>query len=146
MGVAKTYKVIDIKTKIIPTEEDNLKKKAAEDLPFVVIEDVPIYPGCETISSTARRRCFNQKIQRHIQKNFNYPEEAQKLQIEGKVITSFMVDKNGNITKIVTRGPHPLLELEARRIFSKLPQMVPGKHRGKAVQVPFAIPLSFKLH
>ena len=115
-------------------------------MPFVVIEDTPIYPGCEAVSGTAKRRCFNQKVQRHIQKNFNYPEEARKLEIEGKVITTFMIDKNGNVTKIATRGPHPLLALEARRIFRKLPQMVPGKHRGKAVQVAFAIPLNFKLH
>jgi len=57
----------------------------------------------------------------------------------------FVISDEGNIENIRTRGPHPLLELEGRRIISKLPKMSPGKQNGKRVRVPFAIPLSFRL-
>ena len=55
------------------------------------------------------------------------------------------MDTSGNITYISTRGPDESLEKEARRIIAKLPQMTPGRHNGKQVNVPYAIPITFRL-
>ncbi|WP_262707155.1 energy transducer TonB [Arenibacter aquaticus] len=91
------------------------------------------------------RACFNQKLQKHISKNFRYPKEAHEKGIEGRVNLMFTIQEDGNIGNVRMRGPNKLLEDEAARIISLLPKMIPGKHKGKKVQVPFSIPITFKL-
>jgi protein TonB len=115
------------------------------DVPFAVIEDVPIYPGCENVPKDQRRDCFQEQINKHIRKNFRYPEIAQEMGIQGRVYVQFVIAKDGQITNVRMRGPDKNLEKEAERIISKLPQMTPGKQRGRAVRVPFSIPITFRL-
>ncbi|MBT8252552.1 MAG: energy transducer TonB, partial [Bacteroidia bacterium] len=55
------------------------------------------------------------------------------------------INKQGLVSGIRTRGPDKLLEKEAARIVSLLPKMIPGKQRGKAVRVPYALPINFQL-
>jgi protein TonB len=113
------------------------------DVPFAVIEDVPIFPGCE--SEKDKRACFNSMMQKHISKNFRYPEIAQEMGVQGRVNVMFVIQKDGSIGNVRMRGPDKNLEEEAARIISKLPKMTPGKQRGRAVRVPFSIPITFKL-
>lgn len=113
------------------------------DVPFAVIEDVPIFPGCENESD--KRACFNSMIQKHIGKNFRYPEIAQEMGVQGRVSVMFVIQKDGSIGNVRMRGPDKNLEAEAARIINKLPKMTPGKQRGRAVRVPFSIPINFKL-
>ncbi len=115
------------------------------DVPFAIIEDVPLYPGCERVPKSQRRDCFQKEIQKHINKNFRYPEIAQEMGIQGRVFVQFTIQKDGSISGIRTRGPDKNLEKEANRIISKLPKMTPGKQRGRPVRVPFSIPITFKL-
>jgi protein TonB len=115
------------------------------DVPFAVIEDVPIFPGCERVAKSKRRICFQEQINKHIKKNFRYPEIAQEMGIQGRVYVSFTISKNGSITNIRMRGPDKNLEKEAARIIGKLPSMTPGKQRGRPVRVPFSIPITFRL-
>ena len=115
------------------------------DVPFAVIEDVPIYPGCENVPKSQRRACFQEQINKHIRKNFRYPEIAQEMGIQGRVYVQFVIAKDGTITSVRMRGPDKNLEKEAARIISKLPRMTPGKQRGRAVRVPFSIPITFRL-
>ena len=115
------------------------------DVPFAVIEDVPIYPGCERVAKSKRRDCFQEQIHKHIRKNFRYPEIAQEMGIQGRVYVNFVIDKDGSITSIRMRGPDKNFEKEAQRIIAKLPRMTPGKQRGRAVRVPFSIPITFRL-
>ena len=115
------------------------------DVPFAVIEDVPIFPGCEGVAKSERRNCFQEKMNKHIRKNFRYPEIAQEMGIQGRVFVNFIISKDGSIKNIRMRGPDKNLEKEAERIISKLPQMTPGKQRGRAVRVPFSIPIIFRL-
>ena len=115
------------------------------DVPFAVIEDVPIFPGCESVAKSQRRACFQDKINQHIRRNFRYPEIAQEMGIQGRVYVNFIIAKDGSITNIRMRGPDKNLENEAQRIISRLPQMTPGKQRGRPVRVPFSIPITFRL-
>ena len=115
------------------------------DVPFAIIEDVPIYPGCENVPKSKRRDCFQEQINKHIRRNFRYPEIAQEMGIQGRVFVSFIISKDGTISNIRKRGPDKNLEREAERIISKLPKMTPGKQRGRAVRVPFSIPITFRL-
>jgi protein TonB len=125
----------------VSIEEDDLDVV----VPFAVIEDVPIFPGCENVSKDKRRDCSQEKINKHIKRNFRYPEVAMELGIQGRVFVTFIIDKDGSITNILMRGPDKNLEKEARRIISVLPKMTLGKQRGRAVRVPFSIPINFRL-
>lgn len=126
---------------IVEVEEEELDI----DVPFAVIEDVPIFPGCERVKKSERRDCFQEKMNKHIRKNFRYPEIAQEMGIQGRVYVNFIIAKDGKITNIRMRGPDKNLENEAQRIISRLPSMIPGKQRGRPVRIPFSIPITFRL-
>ena len=131
---------------IIEVEDVEIEEEYDDvDVPFAVIEDVPIFPGCEKVKKSKRRDCFQEQMNKHIRKNFRCPEIAQEMGIQGRVYVNFVIGKDGNISNIRMRGPDKNLENEANRIISKLPKMTPGKQRGKAVRVPFSIPITFKL-
>lgn len=131
---------------IVEVEEVEIEEVEEEiDVPFAVIEDVPIFPGCEKVSKDKRRDCFQEQMNNHIRKNFRYPEIAQEMGIQGRVYVNFIIDKDGSITNIKMRGPDQNLEKEAERIISRLPNMTPGKQRGRPVRVPFGIPIIFRL-
>lgn len=125
--------------------EDVEMEDIDEDLtvPFAVIEDVPVFPGCEGAGN--KKACFQEMMQKHIRKNFRYPEIAQEMGVQGRVSVMFTIMKDGSIGNIRMRGPDKNLEAEALRIINKLPKMTPGKQRGRAVKVPFSIPITFKL-
>ncbi len=125
-------------------QEKTVNNQDSIDIPFSVVDDAPIFPGCE--DSEDKRACFQEKMKEHISKNFNYPEEAQEEEIQGKVNILFVINTDGSIVNLNMRGPSPILETEAKRIIDKLPKMKPGKHKGKIVRVPFSIPIIFKLH
>ncbi|RKR14119.1 protein TonB [Maribacter vaceletii] len=162
---SSSFKVVKDDTKVEPELEfiekpkeetkenlnpDNIVYKEAEpeidEIIFIAVGDKPIFPGCENVGKEERLKCFTEKIQNHIQRNFKYPEEAQELGIKGKVHVGFKISKEGYITDLQLRGPHKLLENEAERIISKLPRMTPGKQRGEPVRVPFSIPINFMLN
>jgi protein TonB len=112
-------------------------------VPFAVIEDVPVFPGCEGASD--KKSCFQEQMQKHIRKHFRYPEIAQEMGVQGRVNVMFVIQKDGSIGGIRMRGPDKNLEAEALRIIELLPDMTPGKQRGRPVKVPFSIPITFRL-
>lgn len=114
------------------------------EVAFAVIERVPTFPGCKG-NNDELKACFQRKITEHLQKNFRYPEVAEELGITGKVFVFFLIDKNGNVTRIKSRGPDKSLEQEAERIIGELPRMIPGKQRERNVGVPYSIPINFQL-
>ncbi|WP_400077847.1 energy transducer TonB [Winogradskyella sp. R77965] len=135
----------DIIVDVVSVEEVEVAEVEEDiEVPFAVIEKVPQFPGCKG-NNDELRACFQKKMQEHLQKNFRYPNAAAELNIQGRVFVFFLIDKNGKVTKIKTRGPDQLLETEAERIISLLPKMIPGKQRNKSVGVPYSIPINFKL-
>ena len=130
---------IDLDASDIDVEE------AEEEIvvPFAIIEEVPVFPGCENAAD--KKACFNEMVQKHVQKNFMYPKTAEELGIEGRVFVQFVIGRDGVIGDIKTRGPDPSLEKEAKRIIASLPQMIPGRQRNRAVSVPYSVPINFKL-
>ena len=126
-------------------EVEVLEEEVDVDVPFAIIEDVPLFPGCERVKKSERRKCFQEKLDKHVLKNFRYPEIAQEMGVQGRVFVTFVIDRDGTITGIRTRGPDKNLEKEAARIIGKLPNMTPGKQRGRAVRVPFSYPINFRL-
>lgn len=123
------------------------KPNNEEKVIIKITEEEPIFPGCEDVDQKERKKCLIQKINEHIQENFNYPKKAMKKKITGRVIVSFIINKEGEIKSITTKGPEngKILEEEARRIISLLPKMKPGTQRGEPVNVRYSIPINFSL-
>ncbi len=124
-----------------PVEEE------VEDVPFAVIEDVPIYPGCENLKNNdQRKKCMSEKISSYVNKEFDTDLGAE-LGLTGinRVIVQFRIDEKGNIGQVRARAPHPRLEQEAVRVIKSLPKMKPGKQRGKPVGVMYSLPIAFKV-
>jgi TonB family protein len=110
---------------------------------FETIEMVPIFPGCEGASDS--KVCFQEEMQKHIRKHFRYPEIAYERGIQGRVDVMFVIQADGSIGGIRMRGPDKILEAEALRIINLLPNMTPGRQRGRAVKVPFSTSITFRL-
>lgn len=125
-------------------EEEEVEEDIV-NVPFHVIENVPIYPGCETLkSNNERKACMSQKVQEFVQRNFN-TDLAGELGLEGRqrIHVQFKIDRTGHVTDVRARAPHPKLEAEALKVVRSLPDMEPGKQRGKPVGVQYALPILF---
>jgi protein TonB len=118
-----------------------------EVLSFAVVESVPIFPGCEDKQTNEEKRaCFQQQIMRFVGQNFNFPEMAKQMGIQGRVYVQFVIEKNGSISNAeVVRGVDPLLDDEAMRVVNQLPKLTPAKQRGKPVRMSFVLPINAKL-
>ncbi|MGA9589130.1 MAG: energy transducer TonB [Salegentibacter sp.] len=124
-----------------PVEEE------VEDVPFAVIENVPIYPGCEKLKTNdERKKCMSEKISQFVNKNFD-TDLGSELGLSGvnRVIVQFKINEKGNIVDVRSRAPHPRLEQEAARVINSLPKMQPGKQRGKPVGVMYSLPIIFQV-
>ncbi len=128
--------------------EDIEIEEVEEDIevPFSVIENVPVFPGCEKGTNDQKRQCMSDKVKKFVFKKFN-TDLAGDLGLTGRqrIIVAFKIDKNGNITNVRARAPHPRLAQEAERVIRSLPKMKPGRQRGKAVIVPYSLPIVFQV-
>jgi len=114
-----------------------------EAVPFMVVENPPMFPACENVED--KRACFQFNLQNHVREHFTYPKEALEDDIQGMVSNLFKVSVTGEITEVTSEGPSEILEEEAVRIISKLPKMMPAMQDGKPVAVVFSFPISFVL-
>ena len=113
---------------------ESADSRAAETPIFQIVEEMPEFTG-------GMVACM-----KYLSANINYPEEAIKNGIQGRVIVQFVVEKDGSITDPkVAKGVDPLLDKEALRVVSTMPNWKPGKQRGEAVRVKYTLPVSFKM-
>ena len=121
----------------------------SDEVSFSVIENVPVFPGCEgEVDNNERKKCMAVQVNRFVSEKFNVGL-ANDLGLESgkhRISVQFMVDKKGDIVHVKARAPHPKLEEEAIRIVSLLPKMKPGMHLGKAVAVPYGFPIQFQIN
>ena len=126
--------------------EVSMDEDIMEDVPFAIIEDVPVFPGCKG-SKAQLKECLQDKISKHVNTKFN-SELASELGLTPgikKIFVMFKIDKTGEITDIQARAPHKRLEAEAIRVVQSLPKMIPGKQRGRPVGVKYSLPIAFKV-
>ncbi|WP_106829763.1 energy transducer TonB [Parabacteroides pacaensis] len=101
---------------------------------FAVVEEMPEFPGGETA------------LMQYINKGIKYPVIAQENGIQGRVVVSFVINKDGKVVEAqVMRGVDPSLDKEALRVIGTLPAWKPGKQRGKPVRVKYTVPVLFRL-
>ena len=121
----------------IVTMEGEVEAPAQEspaDDAFDVVEQMPEYPG----GPKALMEFLNNNVQ--------YPAEAEKAGIQGRVIATFVVEKDGSISNAkVVKSVDPLLDAEALRVIGAMPNWKPGMQNGKVVRVKYTVPLSFHL-
>ncbi|WOD44639.1 energy transducer TonB [Hwangdonia lutea] len=142
----------ELKNLLVLTSDDGLNNPLFADVlndvevPFAVIDQVPIYPGCEDLTSEEQKKCISENISKHVQRNFN-TGLANTLGLTGRqrINVIFKIDTEGQIKGIRSRAPHPDLEAEAIRVIKTLPKMIPGKQKGKAVTVPYSLPIIFQV-
>lgn len=133
-----------VKDLLVVEEEE---EEVVEDVPFMIIEEAPIFPGCKG-NNIERKNCFSAEITKFVSTNFN-ADLAQDIGLPSgtiqRIFVMFKIDKNGDIVDIQARAPHKSLENEAVRVVNKLPKMTPGKQRGKPVGVKYSLPIVFKI-
>ena len=111
-----------------------VEPKETPDDVFMVVEDVPEFPGGAAA------------LLEFLRKNVNYPTQCRENRVEGRVLVSFIVEKDGSITNpFITLGADPLLDAEALRVVSLMPNWKPGYQRGEAVRVQYTVPINFRL-
>ena len=114
-----------------------------EDIPFVLIEKHPYYLKTDTLTGEKKEIPFKYFLDRWVTKNLQYPEEAFKKKIQGRVILTLKIDKKG-ILSIEKAEGDPILEKAAREVFEGFPQLAPAEQRGKPVVTFYQYPISFR--
>mgnify|MGYP006316307885 FL=1 len=116
-----------------PPPPKAVEEEATEEI-FVVVEQQPEFPGGMSA------------LMKFLSDNIKYPVIAQENGIQGRVITNFVVERDGSITDVnVVRGQDPSLDKEAVRVIKTMPRWKPGQQRGKPVRVRFTLPVQFRL-
>lgn len=113
---------------------NNYREVTVDEGVFVMVEKMPEFPG------------GNEAMAQYIINNIKYPEQAKKENISGKVYVSFVVEKDGSISRVkVIKGIGGGCDEEALRVVRKMPKWEPGTQHGKPVRVQYTLPLNFKM-
>ena len=131
VGNDESGEVLKVK-EVIATEP--VKPKEEENKVFDVVEQMPSYPG--------GMGALMQYLSSHIK----YPVIAEENGIQGRVICTFVVERDGSITDVkIAKSVDPSLDKEAMRVVSSMPKWIPGKQNGSAVRVKYTLPVTFRL-
>lgn len=149
----------DGKSKLMIHDSKSIKKAIEQEqitgvpegkieVPFGVIDEIPMLPECEGLEdASARKKCVAQEIAKHVNAKFN-TKLATQLGFTGRqrINVMFKIDKQGNVGDIRARAAHEELETEAIRVISLLPKFKPGMHKGEPVIVPYSLPILFQVN
>jgi|LAHS01.1.fsa_nt_gb protein TonB len=109
-------------------------KPEVENKVFDVVEQMPSFPGGPSA------------LMQYLSNNIKYPVVAQENGVQGRVVVSFVVERDGSITDVrVVRSVDPALDREATRVVGAMPKWIPGKQNGSAVRVKYNVPVAFRL-
>ncbi|MEM6965465.1 MAG: energy transducer TonB [Bacteroidota bacterium] len=119
-----------------------------QEMVFKVVEEMPRFPGCEDqgLNLADKQECANGKLLNFVYSNINYPAAARKNETSGTVILQWIIGKDGTLRDIkVIRDIGDGCGEEALRIIQAMPKWIPGKQRGRKVDVRYTFPIKFKL-
>jgi protein TonB len=120
-----------LKAKEVVVDE---KPKEEETKVFDVVEQMPSFPGGDA------------ELMKFLHDHMKYPAVAEENGIQGRVICTFVVERDGSITDVkVIKSVDPSLDKEAIRVLKSMPKWIPGKQNGSAVRVKYTVPVTFKL-
>ncbi len=134
VGVGKQFSANPDNEYRMGLRKDNSDAEEAGGKPFDVVEQMPEFPGGPSA------------LFEYLSKNVRYPVEAQKNGVQGRVIATFVVEKDGSIADArVVKSVDPLLDAEALRVIYAMPNWTPGRQSGKVVRVKYTVPITFAL-
>ena len=111
-----------------------VKPKEEENKVFDVVEQMPSFPGGMAA------------LMAYLQKSIKYPPVAEENGIQGRVICTFVVERDGSVTDVrIAKSVDPSLDKEAQRVVSAMPKWIPGKQNGQSVRVKYTLPVTFRL-
>ncbi len=134
---------IEVDLDVEVTEETVIEDIIFEEAPeeeeveqiFTIVEDKPGFPGGDAA------------MYKYLGKNINYPSQARRMGIEGRVFVQFVVNKDGSISDVqAIKGIGAGCDEEAERVIKSMPKWKPGKQRGRPVKVRMVLPVYFKLN
>ena len=108
--------------------------KEEETKVFDVVEQMPSFPGGPSA------------LMQYLSSNIKYPVVAEENGVQGRVVCTFVVERDGSITDVrVIKSVDPSLDKEAVRVVKSMPKWIPGKQNGSAVRVKYTLPVTFRL-
>ena len=120
-----------LKAKEVVVDE---KPKEEETKVFDVVEQMPSFPGGDA------------ELMKFLNSHIKYPAVAEENGIQGRVVATFVVERDGSITDVkVIKSVDPSLDKEAIRVLKSMPKWIPGKQNGSAVRVKYTVPVTFRL-
>lgn len=133
-GVVAGTEMTNVGVKAVHIKPEVEEIAPEENIIVVFAEVMPSFPGGA------------KELNNFLSKNLKYPPSLQEINVQGKVIIQFVVDKDGSITNAeVVRGVHPLIDKEALRVINMMPKWSPGMQNQKPVRVKYTVPVAFKL-
>jgi len=122
---------LEITTQVVEIEEEEIE----DDQPFIKVEKMPSFQGGDL-----------NKFRNWVQERVRYPQIAQENGVSGKVVLSFVVEKDGSLTNIeVLQSPDRSLADEAVRVLKTSPKWEPGQQRNQPVRVKYTLPVDFRI-
>ncbi|MBR2234250.1 MAG: energy transducer TonB [Prevotella sp.] len=113
---------------------EKVEQKEEETKIFEVVEQMPQFPGGDAA------------LMQYLSSHIKYPVVAEENGIQGRVVCTFVVERNGSITDVrVVKSVDPSLDKEAVRVIKSMPNWIPGKQNGSAVRVKYTVPVTFRL-
>ena len=99
-----------------------------------IAEQMPMFPGGD------------RKLMEYLDANVQYPPECEETCIQGRVVVTFLVERDGSISNAkVVKSVHPLLDAEALRVVEAMPKWIPGRQNGVTVAIKYTIPVTYRL-
>ena len=138
-------KQVDFDINTIETLPEPVDEEENDPVPFISIEFAPIFKGCEGLTKEQNKKCFDKKMLRFVQRNFD-SQLANEIGLSSgkyRIQTQFVIDNMGKVIDINIRAPHRKLQQETLKLIEKLPKFTPGKQGSKTVKVRYTLPISF---
>ncbi|MEL6560421.1 MAG: TonB family protein [Bacteroidota bacterium] len=139
----------EIKSVFEPTENDEPQDfvdgvdYGEDDIPIEVIEEAPINWAEKMPVPEGGMAAFYKYLKKHLK----YPSQARRMGIEGKVFVRFVVDKNGEVSRLsIMKGIGAGCDVEASRVIQNYPSWEPGRQGNRSVAVWMVMPIHFKLN
>lgn len=119
---------------VLKAKEVIAQEKPVEEKVFDVVEQMPQFPGGDAA------------LFEYLSTHIKYPTIAEENGVQGRVIVTFVVERDGSITDVkVVKSVDPSLDKEASRVVAGMPKWIPGKQNGSAVRVMYTVPVTFRL-
>ena len=129
-GSDEAEHVLKVNEKVV----DEVPPAVEETKVFDVVEQMPSFPGGPSA------------LMQFLSSNIKYPVVAEENGVQGRVVCTFVVEKDGSITDVrVIKSVDPSLDKEAMRVVKSMPKWIPGKQNGSAVRVKYTVPVTFRL-